>query len=540
MPFEQNGALLGRRLVSLYTRIAVWFIFIIIVMNVLGVEAVYSCVAPFYAHVALASRWLPVPIIAASLGALASLFLWKRFVPGNARRGCFGTATAVFFLLLAGLITIPTVRFARTRGLNPAEIAGSFGSDLFWQLLPFAVFLGYGAVAVRVLRAESWFNTQPDAKTARRWVAGLVLFAIVFAASVAMMRGGPKTLSQPYERTGYEYVDDIGRGLSIQGLFHDYVKIHPYLSMHAKVHPPGPVVLLWVMSFVVGRTPMALAIATIVAGALGLIPLFLWVRDMTSARVAITCCMVYALMPTVVMFTATSADIIFTPFTLCTLLFFWRALHRRSIGYALAAGAMYAVISLISFSLLTIGAFFGLVGLWRLTNKAYRLAVVQTAVLMLAGFIAVHGAVRLWSGFDYIECFRVSQHQFNEDQRNLDLVTPRYAPWVYRILNPFALAFFAGFPALALFLWRIWRPDHETRILFLLCAAALLVLIFLYLGRGEGERSAMYVMPFLAIPASHLLDAMGKGTRSLAPLAATVCFMAAQCWLMESLLYTFW
>jgi hypothetical protein len=355
-----------------------------------------------------------------------------------------------------------------------------------------------------------------------------------------MVRGGPKAITGPYERIGYEYIDDIGRGLTIHGLFHDYVKIHPYLSMHAKVHPPGPIVILWLMSYLVGRTPMALAVATMVGGSLGLIPLYLWVKDMTSPRVALTCCMVYALMPTIVLFTATSADILFTPLTLLTLLFFWRALHQRSVRYALAAGAMYAVVSLTSFSLLTLGAFFGLTGLWRLTNPRLRFAVVQTAAVMLAAFLAVHTAVRLWSGFDVIECFRLCQEQFNNDQRGLDALAPRYPGWVYRILNPASLVFFAGIPATTLCVWRVCRPEPDTKALFLVCAATLLVLMFLYLGRGEGERSAMYVMPFFAIPAAHLLDGLGVRTRSMAPLAATAGFLAAQCWLMESFLYTFW
>jgi hypothetical protein len=68
----------------------------------------------------------------------------------------------------------------------------------------------------------------------------------------------------------------------------------------------------------------------------------------------------------------------------------------------------------------------------------------------------------------------------------------------------------------------------------------LAVLSFTYLGRGEGERSAMYILPFVALPAAHLIDQIGRMTRSFAPLAVTAAFLGLQCWAIESVLYTFW
>jgi hypothetical protein len=100
--------------------------------------------------------------------------------------------------------------------------------------------------------------------------------------------------------------------------------------------------------------------------------------------------------------------------------------------------------------------------------------------------------------------------------------------------------YFAGIPVSVLFLRRVLKPEADTRTLFLIFGATLVVLDVLYLARGEGERSAMYIIPFLVIPAAHVLDCIGRRTHSIAPLAATVCFMAAQCWLTEVMLYTYW
>ena len=411
----------------------------------------------------------------------------------------------------------------------------------WWHIPPLAVFLVFLALLRATLARLDWFEAQPPGKTAFRLAISLALFLFAFAAVIAMVREGPAGISHAYARQTYEYIGDIGKTRGIRALFHDYLKIHPHLSMHAKVHPPGPIALLWLLSYVVfSQDPMPLSLATMAVSILGVIPLYLWVSDMAGRRVALTSCLIYVLMPSVVLFTATSADILFTPFTLSTLFLFWRALHRRSAGYALAAGACYGLVSLLSFSLLGLGAFFAIVGLWRLFDSKHRLGVIQTAAIMAASFLAVHVAVRLWSGYDAVACLQVCKAQFDLDQANLDLLTPRYPAWTYKFFNPACWFYYAGIPASVLFAWRLARPDAETKGLFLVFALTLLAFNFLYIARGESERSALYVFPFIAIPAAHLLDSLGRQARSPGPLTATVAFLAFQCWLTESILYTFW
>jgi len=410
-----------------------------------------------------------------------------------------------------------------------------------WHGLALGVFLAGFILWYRCVRQGDWFEGEWPAKSVCLFVAGLVVFAIVFPAALATVREGPSGIPASYERHDKEYIGDIGKGLSIRGFFHDYLTMHPHLSMHSKVHPPGPVALLWAFSLVAfsqGAWPMS--IATILFGATAVIPLYFWVKDLAGPRVARTACSLYVVTPTIALFTATSADILFMPFTVTTLFLFWRALDRKSVAYALAAGCTYALMSLLSFSLLGIGAFFGFVGLWRLFEKGRRLAVFQTAALMLAAFVATQLAVRWWSGFDVIACFQVCKAQFDTDQANLDLLTPRFPGWSWKFLNPLCWLYFAGIPVSLLFLRRLVKPEAATRTLFLMFALTLVVLDLLYLARGEGERSAMYIIPFLVAPAAHMIDCIGHETRSIVPLAATVCFLAAQCWFTETMLYTYW
>jgi len=413
--------------------------------------------------------------------------------------------------------------------------------DTVWTygFISIAVFFCFFALWKVTLRRTEWFE-EPWPIPPLRFLAGVILFSILFSCAVAMLRNGFTGISQAYQRETYEYVGDIGKGSTIRALFKRYLDLMPYLSLHARAAPPGPIALLWLLSYLVGRGALALSLATVVVGALAIIPLYYWSRDLTNERTARTCCMVYALIPSIVLFTATSAEILFMPFTISTLFLFDRALKRNSLKYAAAAGIGFALMSLLKFTLLGIGVYFCLIGLWGLFQRETRRAVFRVASAMLIMFIAVHFAVRWWSGFDVLSCIKVAQTHFDMDQAKLDTITPRLSGWVYRFLNPLSWFYFAGIPVSLLFLWRLWKPEPATKIRFLLFAATLLVLNILYLGRGEGERSALYIFPFLALPAAHLLDEMGNYAKTLGPMKITLIFMAFQCWLTEALFYTYW
>jgi hypothetical protein len=414
-------------------------------------------------------------------------------------------------------------------------------SELWRHAVVVGLLALFVAAATGALNRLRFLEADPSRRSTTVILCALILFTFSFAGVVAMIRDGVQGVMGPYTRFEYEYIGDIGFGGSLQGLFRDYVARHELLSMHAKVHPPGPIVMLWILSmFALSLAPLPLAIATMAVGSLALVPLYFWVKDMCNRRVALTACLLYTVVPSIVLFTATSADILFMPLTLTTLFLFWHAIHLPSVLCALGAGIGYAFMSLTSFSLIAIGAFFGFVGLWRLADASTRKQVFVTAAVMIVAFLGVHLAVRAWSGFDVIECFRVCKAQFDTDQENLNMFTPRYPPWAWKVLNPLCWIFFAGIPVSALFFWRLARPESDSKPLFIVIALTLIVLSFLYLARGEGERSAMYVFPFFIIPAAHLLDQLGRKARSLRPLALTLVFLGVQTWLIESFFFTHW
>jgi hypothetical protein len=466
--------------------------------------------------------------------------------------------------------------------------AGSIVENLVrfgWLVVALAILGAALAALNRIVLSLATLDASP--KLARRHLAAIVLFAAAFPAAVAMIRGGPEILAHPYSRHAYEYISDIGTGGSIRGLFHDYEKVHPYLSMHSKVHPPGPIAILWLMSYVVGRTEIALSIATILFGALSVVPMYYWAVDALGPRRGLIATLLYVTVPTIVLFTATSADIAFMPFTVTTLFLFWRSIHaphrsaavpaatgdstpRTSSGihpetviarsgvcdeaisstargalasstlYALAAGIVFGLLGLISYSLLSVGAFFALVGLWRLANTRYRWAVVRTAVVMTVAALGVHYLVNVWSGYSSIDVFQLSKHQFDTDQANLNALDPRVSSIWWKLLNPLSWFLFLGVPISVLFLGCFADAQLRRNPFVWIVGLSLIAFDILYLARGEGERSAMYIVPFIVLAAAWRLDGIVAAAGNWRPLTATLAFLGLQTIAIECVLYTYW
>lgn len=444
---------------------------------------------------------------------------------------------AAVFLILIGL-------FAAT-GVQPiygslAPFYGSWSPTLGWppgQLL-FFLLVPLGLSALWLMYGHS--DSDDPAPQVIGWALfGLILWAFVFSGAVAMLREGPAGISTAYSRSELEYIGDIGKVPSISALFARYVEIHPALSIHAQTHPPGPIALLWLMSYGIGQQPMALSLATMAFGSLSVLPMYLWAREVTGkAQTALLCTALFTLMPSIVLFTATSVDILFMPFTLTTLWLFTRALSRDSAGAAMGAGIGYGLMGLFSFTLLSVGAYFGFVALARLRETDGVKVVSRTAAIMVMFAVGVHLAVYLWSGYSSIEVFQIATSAhfrgFGGEIR------PRYA-WIWFVLffNPMAWLWFAGVPVSVLAVWRVLRPG-AMRVIWTCFALTWLALLLLYVGRGEGERAAMYAMPFLALPAGHLLAELAETAADARVVLVTAGFLLVQCWVTESFLRTPW
>ncbi|HOH50410.1 MAG TPA: glycosyltransferase family 39 protein [Candidatus Hydrogenedentes bacterium] len=475
--------------------------------------------------------------------------------PSPAARHLAAGAAATLALWFAGMLLLWEVGVESIYG-HPTPFYALFAPALPGKAgaTGIALCLALGTWALRRSAAAGMLAdpSAPAPAHSARFLTGVVVFLALFACVVAAVRG-LHGIAQAYQREAYEVIGDIGKAPSIRAFFGRYLSIHPYLSMHGKVHPPGPAALLWTLSYVVTNSAAALSLATVAVASLAVFPLYGWVRELFGPRTAAVAVLLYAVTPGVVLFTATSADALFPPFTLAALWLFQRALRGGRPAPAAAAGVAFACASLLKFSLLGLGAWFALCGLALLPRRDRWGAVFRTAAVMFAAFLAVHIAVRLWSGFDYVAAFQAAKAQFDTDQHHLDELDPRYPGWTFRVFfNPATWFYFAGIPVSLLFLGACARPGRAARepggeealfpprtVLVLLVLGAL-ALNFLYLARGEGERSALYLYPFLIAPAAHALAGICERERRAAALWTVLAFLAGQTLLTEMLFYTYW
>lgn len=527
----------GPPVAALYTRILAAYLALMYLLWILGLEGIYAHPTPFYALYAPATG-APMAV------ALTVLLLFTGYrllssarEPGDVLRGAF---LPVSVALLAAGMALSAVYAPDATETVAARLSGLL-PRLAWQLPALASFAGGAFFLVRFVLPRLSADHEITAGDVKRILWGVFAFSVLFACTIAMIRGGFEGIAQAYARSSYEYIGDIGKTRTIHDLFSRYLEIHEHLSMHAKVHPPGPIALLWIFSmFLLSTSPMTLSLATVVFSSLAIFPLYAWAKRIAGQHAALIACLCYVTIPSVVLFTATSADALFAPFTLSALYCFERAIRTRSTAFALLAGVAYGAMILLKFSLIGIGAYFGLVGLWMLRRPETRVNVVKTAALMLVATAGVLGAVYLWSGYNVYENFLVAKAQFDTDQYHLDELTPRLASWTYKILNPACWFYFAGIPMSVLFLREFLRGDAALRGQWVLFLLTLVALNFLYLARGEGERSALYMIPFVVIPAATYLAQGCARPGKNGPLVATLAFLAFQTWFTETFFYTYW
>jgi len=465
------------------------------------------------------------------LVSLAALVFWT-MRPDNQWQSRAARLSAVLVLVWAGA-TIAHVM------LSLLSVRDGLGQSVQPSLQHLAVLSLAGAMVTGIPLLMDWHirGSERSGRTASV-LATLAVVMIAFSLSVAMLRGGYQAISSPYERTTMEPVGDIGKIRTPGQFLADFNRLHPDLSLHGKVYPPGPTLVLWFIAQVVGDAPLHLALATVIIGSLGVVPTFFWGRQIGGPRVGMLAASFYTLIPSFVIYGATSFNILQIPVLLLTLWLFSLSLDRSGPAtIALSAGVCYAILSLLSFNLLVIGLWFALEGLRRITASGQWRSVFWTAVWMVTAFLLIHVLIRMAFGFDYITAFQSAKASFESDQTHLPL---RHGFWAFRLWNPLTLLIYAGIPTSVLAFLALGRWNSSWQSLPAVMLATFLGIMMMYLARGEGERSAMHALVFLMIPAALMFNEISERSSISGTAAVTVGCLAAQSWLIESLLNTYW
>ncbi|MCC6487322.1 MAG: glycosyltransferase family 39 protein, partial [Candidatus Hydrogenedentes bacterium] len=312
------------------------------VLHILRLQAIAGHATPFYAYLKpLHTAWTAWIAVAPFIAIPA--LLMRRALHGRWDMNSTWIA-ALVLSLLAPMLFVAEVHFAGTGGderswARAALIATSVMlSDAIPLLIAeFALFATL--LSFRRLRVN---DAKPTPLFLCLALAGAMIFLFLFSGAVAELRGGVYGITKAYLRLDQEYISDIGKGDSLRGFIGHFTNLHPSLSHHGRVHPPGPTVLLWLLSYAVGMGALALSLATMFGATLLFIPCYLWAREIGGPRMGLVACALFAVSPGIVAFTATSIDMLFMPFTLMTFFLFERAVRKQAWVAAIGAGVFYA------------------------------------------------------------------------------------------------------------------------------------------------------------------------------------------------------
>jgi hypothetical protein len=238
----------------------------------------------------------------------------------------------------------------------------------------------------------------------------------------------------------YEYLSDLDAVGSPLGFLRGFTDNIDSYATHTRGHPPGFVLVLWVLRAIgLGGAGWAAALC-IAAGAAAVVAVLLAVRDLAgedAARAAAP----FVMVAPVALWVASSADACFAFLAACAVAGMVRALTlpERAIGSALFGGVCLGLALLCSYGLVLILVIPGVVAIRLRRIPVLVPAAVAAGLVLLLAFAA---------GFDYFEGLRLTRQSYFDG-----VASER--PYSYALLANLAAFGIATGPAIAVAITRV-------------------------------------------------------------------------------------
>ncbi len=357
-------------------------------------------------------------------------------------------------------------------------------------------------------------------------LAGSACCAVLLALALAALSGGPAAWSAPFAYTG-EYPGAVPLVPSLTELVGRFVQLQPRLPDFPALHPPGALGF-YVLVDRVWPGLTGAAVATVAAASLGALVTAGLARDELGdegERWAVAC---WVLCPTVILYSATSADAMWAPVLGAAALGAHRGLERRSWGWTLVGGALLWLASMMTFGAVLVLPFLLVraLGRWRAEPGRVALWALATTAIVLA----LAGLVWLATGYDPIAAVRVVRDFYN--------IAPGHQRtwWVWLVADPVAFGGMLGFAVLAALVASVrtvWRERAFGS--FEAATFAMLLTGSAWLHtKGEVERLWQFMVPFAVVVAVRQL------WRWRVSLPLVGALLAGQAVLVQTLFFTRW
>ena len=374
----------------------------------------------------------------------------------------------------------------------------------------------------------------------------LVLTSVALDLAVSSMNDGYQSVAAPFKRYGLEYYGDVPLVKNPAHFLENFLDIRPHLSMHGRTHPPGPLVLLWMLWLFTGGSMTIVATCVVVLASLTVIPMYLYTRSLAGRDAALTCASLYIVVPTIVLYNAMSMNAVYALFAVTTIWLFYRAMDSDRLLYAPLMGLAFALTFFMSYDMANLGTYFTVVFVFSMFDASRRRYTIIATTIAAATFVAFYLVLYFTTGFNVVTSLTAAVEQVREDLFFMETYTPRASYWIWRFANPVEVLFFAGVPVTVLFFaeWtsrlrtKAWRSRADIHLIAGL--AMLIVFNFMYLGKSEMARVSGFYFPFIIAPAALYLHRMSDRKGSYCIVCVTAGLLLAQTWLMETLLYIYW
>ena len=411
-----------------------------------------------------------------------------------------------------------------TIGVLVAAVAGSHWlpaarADFPSALPPLLVHwvpLATPALVVPVALGALFLLAIPSLMRLRTFLFLGALVAFVFAGSIALALqdlhprvdtgccaagGVASVLADPIDRpTDYLANLAIVRFYGPVGIAEAYPWLarpdHGRLSLRALTHPPGAVLLAWVLAGAAHDDGAVVALLIVAIGSLGVVPAYLLGREAHDEGTGRFAAILFASSPVVLLYMATAFDAAFMTVGALAMAALAAAPRRTVwavVGGALGAGAITLTYGLLALGPVAVGFF--LLGL----RKAGARAVLARCAVALTSFVVALALLQRFAGIhmaaSLVTAERV-QHQL------ADVRLRSFGYWTFGG-NLAAFLISAGLGLSSLFVlqtvraWRARRPGFETVLWVAVIVSSLAGVL-----RGETEHLWMYFVPLLAAAAA--------------------------------------
>lgn len=369
-----------------------------------------------------------------------------------------------------------------------------FDMDQYWPVsifLPKKLVWQDGVTLAAVAIAAYWLFFSYK----KRAIKMVFLAGTSLILATNLLQGIREGLEYPMAGDGawdHQYWQDANLIQKPSTFLAEYTTLQPTLLMHSKVHPPGPVLLVYGLRQLVGQA-IGVNLLVLLIGVGGIAVWFKLIESWWGKLVALRTSLIYWLLPSVQIYYLASMDAVIATMMI---LVFWAFVRSKAKEWWLVGGLVYLT-AMLTFAA---GLLVPTLGLYEwLTWK--KLKKTMSALLMVIGLMIMTAK---WGGYNYWLSFRLAS-QFESPGGFYGSKMP-LSYLATRLEDGLEILIFLG----PLLTWELgaemrnWWKKRRTVANQVLPAGGLVISLFGFFltgayFTGETARAALFVYPFIGL-----------------------------------------